>query len=344
MQQETQKKKFHWKKGLVIFLIIMAIILALSFLFRGDGSQKIKDNTVTVHPSETLSLSSAYVGILPIEGTISDSDASTLLQSSSYHQKWLMNCVEDMKKDENNKGIILYVNTPGGSVYATDELYLKLEEYKEKTGRPIYTYMASEAASGGYYLSMSSSKIYANRNCWTGSIGVTIGTIYDLSGMLEKLGVKTVTITSGRNKSMGSSVEPMTQEQREILQSIVDESYDQFVDVVVKGRKMPKKTVRKLADGRIYTAKQAKDLGLVDEIGALSELESAMKKDEKLGEVDFVSIVYGDETSLVDRVLSSAISKTLSMTSKQDSEYLQMKQLLEENQTFTITYMANIHK
>lgn len=109
--------------------------------------------------------------------------------------------------------MILFVNSPGGGVYESDELYLKIKEYQEQTECPVYAVMGSMAASGGYYISAPADKIVANRNTWTGSIGVTIGTLYDISGLLEQYGVKTETITAGRNKAMGSSVEPMTEEQ-----------------------------------------------------------------------------------------------------------------------------------
>ena len=131
--------------------------------------------------------------------------------------------------------------------------------------------MQSQATSGGYYISASCDKIIANRNCWTGSIGVTMGTLMDISELLENLGIKTNTITSGANKAMGSSYEAMTEEQREIFQSLIDEAYDQFVGIVADGRDMSEKEVRKIADGRIYTAKQALDNGLIDAIGTMED-------------------------------------------------------------------------
>ena len=94
--------------------------------------------------------------------------------------------------------------------------------------------MESQACSGGYYVASPSNKIYANRNAWTGSIGVTMGTFYDVSGLLDKLGIKTQTITSGPNKAMGSMTEPMTDEQKEIFKGLIDQSYEQFVGVVAK--------------------------------------------------------------------------------------------------------------
>ena len=216
-----------------------------------------------------------------------------------------------MINDSDNKGMILYVDTPGGSVFASDELHLKIKEYQDQTGRPVYSSMQSMAASGGYYISASCDKIIANRNCWTGSIGVTMGTIYDVTGLLDKAGIKTQTITSGRNKAMGSSTEKMTAEQREILQSLIDEAYDQFVGIVAEGRDMKDSEVRKIADGRIYTAKQAQKLGLVDEVGTFEDAVEDMKKEYKLSDCaveEFESVVSTDIWSLLGESAESRLS------------------------------------
>lgn len=339
----AQKKPFTWKKGLVIFVIILAVILGagvfLNVIFSGDSG-------TTIGEDGTLNLSDSYVGVLQVEGTISESDSSSLLESSTYHHQWLLNRIDDMMADDDNKGMILYVNSPGGSVYASDELYLAVREYQKKTGRPVYSYMASEAASGGYYISASCDRIVANRNCWTGSIGVTMGTIYDLSGLLEKYGVKTVTITAGKNKAMGSSTEKLTKEQKEILQSLVDEAYDQFTEIVANGRNMNIKTVKKLADGRIYTAKQAKKLGLVDQIGTYEEAVTDMRTRYNLGrDVKVKAIQYSEDTGLIRGLLSEAVS-TLKGTwaSSESSDLSILKELMAENQTFTVTYLSQIQK
>ena len=110
-------------------------------------------------------------------------------------------------------------------------------EYKEVTGRPIWAYFASQACSGGYYIGMAADKVYANRNCWTGSIGVIVS-LMNCRDLYDKLGIKEIDITSGANKAMGSSGLDLTQEQYDILQSLVDEAYDQFVGIVSTGRGM----------------------------------------------------------------------------------------------------------
>ena len=218
-----------------------------------------------------------YIGQLDIVGTIQDSDSLSgySLTESQYNHSLYMKFVNQMMDDPNNKGIFLYVDSPGGTVYHSDELYLKLMEYKEKTGRPIYAYFSNQACSGAYYISMAADKIYCNRNCWTGSIGVIIS-LLNYEKMLEKVGVSEIDITSGKNKTIGSAAHPMTKEQEAILQSLVDEAYDQFTGIVADGRKLDIKKVKELADGRIYSALQAKDLNLVDEIMGLEETKDAI--------------------------------------------------------------------
>lgn len=194
--------------------------------------------------------------------------------------------------------MILYIDSPGGGVYESDELYLKLKEYQDSTGRPYYAVMGSMAASGGYYISAPADQIYANRNTWTGSIGVTMGTFYDLSGFLDRYGVKAETITAGRNKAMGEMTAPLTEEQRQILQSLVDEAYEQFTGIVAEGRELSLAETKTLADGRIYTAKQALKLGLLDRLGSKDEAFTDMIKAYQLNNVELLDISYVDHSFL----------------------------------------------
>lgn len=219
-----------------------------------------------------------FIAVLPIRGTIQGNDTSgSLYGTVGYNHKLLMDYVNKLIETDNNKGIILRLDTPGGTVYHADELYLKLMEYKEKTGRPIYAYMESTCCSGGVYIASAADEQYANRIAMTGSIGVIMST-YDMSGLYEKLGVKEVNIVSGKNKDMGTAAKPMTDEQVSIMQSFVDEYYEQFVSIVAEGRKMSVADVKKLADGRIYTAKQAEKNGLIDGIKTSEEFDAYVKE------------------------------------------------------------------
>lgn len=276
--------------------IIGLIVAASIFTFVGVSSaitksytKSIANKASNINQLESLNdimLSStkltlpfeSFIGVVNIEGVIQDAQATSSIFgiTEGYNHKNTLSYIEDMKNSENNKGILLYVNSPGGGVYESDELYLKLKEYKEDTGRPIWTYMGSQACSGGYYISMASDKIYANRNTWTGSIGVIVS-LYNYKDLYDKIGIKEDNITSGPNKALGSGGIEMTDEQRSIMQGLVDEAYDQFASIVADGRNMDINTVKPIADGRIYSANQALDLGLLDEVDTYENMKSDME-------------------------------------------------------------------
>jgi len=217
-----------------------------------------------------------YIAVVKVEGTIQQQIDSTgiLAAETGYQHTTTMQYIDELIKDQNNKGILLYVDSPGGTVYESEELYDKLMEYKEETKRPIWDYMAHYAASGGYMASVTADEIYANQNTTTGSIGVIMSG-YDMTGLYEKLGIQYYSITSGEFKD-GSQ---MTEEQMEIYQSQIDEIYTSFVDKVVAGRGMREEEVKKLADGRTYTATQAKDSGLIDDIASYEDVKEKMSKE-----------------------------------------------------------------
>ncbi len=328
-----------WGKALIIIgaVILCMVLLATSCTKTIDKVADKLNGTLlssTTDNSVSTDFGYDYIGTIYIEGTISEDAGGT------YNHQYLLNAIDAMIADDENKGMILYVDTPGGSVFASDELYFKIREYQEKTERPVYASMQSMAASGGYYISAPCDKIIANRNCWTGSIGVTLGTMYDISELLDNLGIKTNTITSGANKAMGSSVEPMTSEQRAIFQSMVDEAYEQFVGIVAEGRDMKLSKVKKLADGRIYTAKQALDNGLIDQIGTFEEAAEDMKKTYELENCaveSFTAPTTSDWTSLLGQAAVAASGKNgLSAEA--------IEQLLDLNGKFAFSYLCPIEK
>ncbi len=274
-----------------------------------------------------------FIGVVNVEGEIAATSSSSFSSSSGYNHDLYMDYVDKMEKSDKNKGILLYVDSPGGAVYQTDEMYLKLMEYKKKTGRPVWAYFASQACSGGYYMSMAADKIYANRNCWTGSIGVIVS-LMNCKELYDKIGLKEIDITSGANKSMGASGLDLTDEQRDILQSLVDEAYDQFVGIVSDGRKMDEKTVRRLADGRIYSAKQAKDNGLIDQIGSLEE-----EKDAFASEAGFSKdITYYTPDNSISDFMKGLFSAAEKLTPKSDTELA--KDIVENKGNGVLMYYA----
>ncbi len=253
-----------------------------------------------------------YVGVVSIVGTIEEEVSYTGIWATdvqSYKHTTTMNYIDEMMVDDYNQGLILYVDSPGGAVYESEEMYQKIMEYKEVTGRPVWTYMSHYATSGGYYISAASDVIYANTNTITGSIGVMISG-YDMSGLYEKLGIEIYSITSGENKDSSQ----MTDSQMEIYQAIVDEYYERFVDVVEIGRDMSEEEVKTLADGRIYTSTQAKENGLIDEVGTYEEMLDVVYSD--LGMVE----IYTFDTS--STLFASVWSSIEEMIPKSESEIL----------------------
>ena len=268
-------------KQIISIVITGVVIIAVGIT--GVASNVIGSKLIKQNKTETSSIVKDMFSSVSGDSKIGASSSNSLTSDSTYNHDFYLKYIEKMEKSDKNKGILLYVDSPGGAVYESDEMYLKLMEYKEKTKRPIWAYFASQACSGGYYISMAADKIYANRNCWTGSIGVIVS-LTNCKKLYDKLGIKEIDITSGKNKAMGSQGLELTKEQRGILQSLVDEAYDQFVGIVADGRKMDKSAVKKIADGRIYSAKQAKEINLVDEVGSLKDEKKAFAKEAGFSE------------------------------------------------------------
>lgn len=273
-----------------------------------------------------------YIAVINVEGTIySEPEVSLWGEATGYDHPATISYVNQLMQDEYNKGIMLYMNTPGGEVTPSDDLYLKLMEYKETTGRKIYCYFGDQSCSGGYYISMAADEIYANRNCWTGSIGVIIS-LSNMQGLYEKLGIEEINITSGDNKAMGSAGEELTDEQRAILQSLVDEAYDQFVSIIVEGRNLAESKVRELADGRIYSAKQAVEADLIDGICTLDEYYERIYEEQ------------GDDIVIFDQAadsysLESLFATMQNMKSRSDAEVI--SELLEKEKMGGLMYYAD---
>lgn len=281
------KKSGTWWK---VLLIIAGVLLVLGFI--GYQITSFFDSFLYYSDEPEYDIPEGeYIARIAVEGEIT-SDGGDYLSESIYDHQFTLEILDEITEDDNNKGLLLYVDTPGGGVYESDELYRKILKYKEETKRPVYVAMGSMAASGGYYISAPADKIVADRNTWTGSIGVTMGTVYDITGFLNKHGIKAENLTAGRNKAMGSIVEPMTDEQRKIFQSLLNDSYNQFVGIIAEGRDMDIKTVKTLADGRIYTATQAKANGLIDDIATLEEAELMIQKENDLEDCDVEPIEY----------------------------------------------------
>ncbi|MFQ5913325.1 MAG: signal peptide peptidase SppA [Nitrospinota bacterium] len=177
--------------------------------------------------------------------------------------------IERYGEDPSIRALVILVNSPGGGVAASQEIYHALLRFREK-GKAIVTSMESVAASGGYYVALASDKIFANAGTITGSIGVVLQ-VGNVEGLLKKVGLKFEVVKSGLHKDIGSPLRPMSPEDRAIFQALVRDAYEQFVRVVAQGRSMPLEEVRKLADGRVFSGERAKAMGLIDQVGTLHD-------------------------------------------------------------------------
>ncbi len=208
------------------------------------------------------------IALIRVDGTIINQALSFSTDPAAYNHQSFLQQVEEAFTRPDIKAVVMAIDSPGGGLYESDEAYHKIMKMKEKHSKPLIVSMGSMAASGGYYLAMPADKIFAQRTTITGSIGVIMSS-YNYQELAKKIGIQEEVFKSGDNKDMLNPMRATTDEERAIMQSIIDESYGFFVDVVAQGRKMDRQTVINLADGRIYTATQALNVGLIDGIGDL---------------------------------------------------------------------------
>jgi protease-4 len=220
----------------------------------------------------------------------------------------LSEALELAAADEDVKGLILRIRSPGGGVAASETLHHLLSRWKQQTSKPVVAYLQGIAASGGYYVAMTADEVVAHPTAVTGSIGVIMPGI-NVAGLMEQFGVENQTLTSGAYKDSGSMMREMREDERKQLQSVIDDLYMRFVEVVDEGRpKLDRRTVSMLADGRVYSADQALEAGLVDQVG---HLELALERAEALAEVEDAEIItYRSEGELATNVYSRFWSQT----------------------------------
>ncbi len=226
--------------------------------------------------------------LLDISGVISSQDEDGLAPTPNM----IAGIKEQLTRatqDESVKAVVLRINTPGGTVTASDIIHHELKAFKSNRKVPIIASIMDVGASGGYYIAAVADSVLAHPSSVTGSIGVIMLTM-NAKGLLEKVGVEATAVISGPRKDMGSPFRTMTTEERAIFQSVIDSFYQRFLSVVQEGRpQLPMEAIRKLADGRIYTGDQAKAAGLVDDIGYLDDAVELAKKKAGLTEARVVT-------------------------------------------------------
>lgn len=224
--------------GAVCFLSV-AIIYGFGFFFGGRHALDLKGR----------------IGVVPIEGIISQSGE-------------IVEQIQNFAEDQRIRAVVLRINSPGGGVAPSQEVYQAVLELKKK--KKVVVSMGSVAASGGYLIAVAADRILANPGTITGSISAVMH-YANVEELMKKIGVSSSVIKSGKFKDIGSPVRKMTDEESILLQALVDDIYDQFVQVIAINRKIPLQNIREMADGRVFSGRQAKERGLVDELGGLQD-------------------------------------------------------------------------
>jgi len=271
------------KKVLIFFAIVFLVIVALSFVLTFSDKVPLGEK----------------VAVVRVTGVILDS--TDVIEEIKEHSR-----------DSSVKAIVLRVNSPGGGVAPSQEIYEEIIKLKEK--KKIVVSMGSVAASGGYYIASPADKIVANAGTLTGSIGV-IMEIPNVAGLMEKIGVKTQVVKSGKHKDIASVFKTLAPEEKKILQTVLDDVHNQFIEDVSNARGMDFEVIKKLADGRIFTGRMAKEVGLVDEIGNLQDaimlagkltgIEGEPQVVEKTDEFNFFDIL---KQEIPDNLLGNIFS------------------------------------
>ena len=234
----SERKKSPLAKRLLFLALILLALVGISSITSEWVQQGTKNR----------------IGIVDITGLISDS-------------QYIVNQVKKFRQDKRIRGIILRIDSPGGPVGPSQEIYDEVLKTRE-SGKTIYASMGALAASGGYYIASAAEKIFANPGTLTGSIGV-IMVFPNAKGLMEKIGFQPEIVKAGKYKDIGSPARAMTQKERNLLQSVVTDVHKQFIEAVASGRDISVSEVTKIADGRILTGRQAYSLNLVDQMGGL---------------------------------------------------------------------------
>lgn len=229
------------------------IVLGAVFLFIWGGITFFI--SAVTRPAKTELFGKEGVGVIELKGVIVSPEDT----------------IDDLitfRTNANIRAIVLRVDSPGGAVGASQELYEEIRRTNKI--KPVVASLGSVAASGGYYAALGSERIIASAGTLTGSMGVILK-FANLEELFGKIGYKSEVVKSGDLKDIGSPDRPMTQEERDVLQTLIDNVHDQFVRAVTESRKLPEEAVRKIADGRIFSGEQAKELGLIDQLGNFTD-------------------------------------------------------------------------
>jgi protease-4 len=266
--------------------------LAVALLSLAGCSVVSIDLTPRVRPLEESTVEGSgtdKVLLIDLAGVLAEEPVFTL--ESRPQVPLLARVREELAKAEDDdrvRAVVLRINSPGGTVTASDILFHEVMRFKERRKVPVVASILDVGASGGYYVALAADRILAHPTTVTGSIGVLMLTV-NASGLLEKIGVSATYVKSGEFKDMGSPFRSIRPEERALFQDLIDRFYGRFVELVARSRKLDEARVRALADGRIYTAGEALSLGLIDQIGYLEDAIASAKSAAGLKEAKVVT-------------------------------------------------------
>lgn len=267
---------FEWKRSYFAMAIMLFFLSAGCTCFSVPLIEKERAFDETVVSGEGKN----KILLMDISGVLSTKEKGGLLPFQK-EASIVSRVREELKKaaeDKRIKGLIIRINSPGGTVTSSDIIYREISKFKEDKKLPVIACIMELAASGGYYVALSADTIIAHPTSVTGSIGV-IALKFNAKGLMEKIGIEDETIKAGDKKDFLSPLRPMTKEEREILQDMLDDFHERFMDIVAEGRKeLAMDQIRVLADGRVYSAKQAFEVKLIDGIGYLDDVIELVKK------------------------------------------------------------------
>lgn len=269
--------------------------------------------------------------VASLDGVIQDASENSIMNAGQNSYKQFLNVLDHAAEDATVDGIVISVNSPGGGVVESAGIHDKVIEIQEEYEKPVYVSMGTTAASGGYYVSAPAEKIVAHPATLTGSIGVIMESL-NYTDLAEELGVDFNTVKSGKHKDIMSPSRKMTEEEREILQSMIDEMYDEFVQVIVDGRELSEEKVRKIGDGRVYTGKQAQENGLVDELGSLEDTIAFMEND--YGWEDATIVEYKSGMNV-----NSLVGLSANKLFKNESDLFNIQDMLRESNSPRAMYL-----
>lgn len=302
--------KRNWGCLLASFISLSLVGISLISIFAIIGAAvTVFEETPGENKSVLEGEGENTIALINIDGVILENEAQDplgILADEVTSSRKLRKIFRELKSDKSVKAVIMRINSPGGSAVASEEIYQDLQKFKEETKIPVIAYISDLAASGGYYVASQTDTIVANPSAITGSIGVIISYL-NLTDLAQNWGVESIVYKSGPYKDLGNALKKPSAEENKIMQSLVDDAYNVFLQRVSQGRNLPQEEVRRIADGSIFSSRSALQAKLIDTIGTF---DVAITQAQKSANIKSSKIVeYGQPTFW--ELFSSTLTKPL---------------------------------